>query len=158
MTIDDLLRVYDAASTALYLEWTKDETLDDITNDDIKLAGIRAVVEALLDEAWSRDYGSEFIMMLKEILASDGEVGPTVGEVAEGSLEVGPVQAAGESAERADDKQATVPAAEFCEWKSHWSDGRHFWIGCKNYAMPRYDWSIRCNICKRPIKFEEVTR
>ena len=76
MTLDDLNKIYEDASTKRYVEWVNSPEDGNISNDILRRAGFRAVVEALRDEmangtAWHQ---------INEILGSDAEEaagGPT---------------------------------------------------------------------------------
>ena len=144
MTLDDLVKIFDKAEAEI--EWVLKE-------GDGQRAGIRAVVEALRDDAWSRADtmmlwdGQGIKKFFHDILGSDA------GEAAGGPTR---------KDERALQSQVTPsPAADdFCEWKEFVViDGRigHFKT-CAGFEIAFNRGNTHCPSCGKPIRFVEVKK
>jgi|694.fasta_scaffold28940_14 rubredoxin len=134
MTLDDLLDEFKRA--------VERQPWSSALGYDARLAGIRAVVEALRDAC----YGCEHHLMWDEILASDG------------------VEAAGGNVTNPSEGRVIAPAAApVCEWTkdTHPDDGSHYDTACGDAwcsilgGTPKQDNYSFCPSCGKPITFKE---
>ena len=126
---------------------TLDDLIEEFRTQPTTHAGIRAVVEALRDDAWSRADtmmwdGQAFKGFFHEILTSDGAV-----------------KAAGGSTRKDEcalQSQVTPsPAADVCEWRG---GPQLAYMGCKPREL---EWTYdrrKCPSCGKPIRFVEVKK
>ncbi|MFO0450260.1 MAG: hypothetical protein ACK52I_16630 [Pseudomonadota bacterium] len=150
MTLDDLLDAFKRT--------VERQPFSGKLGYDARLAGIRAVVEALRDEMRQECYSSEVDYFLKEILASDGVEGthgsPELDEDARKLEAMG--QDAGPTVQDLFPEVFVPAAAPVCEWTG-WAT-RFPMAGCNlsaTYVHRDYRGGDMCPLCGKSIKFKE---
>ena len=180
MTLDDLSKIYEDASTKRYVEWVNAPEDDNISSAILRRAGIRAVVAALRDEVdriwtWEDMPCNTVLDVFNEILGSDA-VEPTVGQrlikaaheaaaIARGEAAGGPTREDGRKDNGLTAPDRPKPAADFCEWTkdTHPDDGSHYETACGDAwcsvmgGTPKQDNYSFCPSCGKPIIFKEPT-
>lgn len=178
-TVDDLAEVYEAAVSKRYMEWVNGPEGDNISNDMLRRAGIRAVVMALRNHfqygnGWP---GASTWKEFDEILASEGEkvVGgqraPVGSTVVLKTPTTDPAPTVGQRLIKAAKEAAAIARGEdtdaapaVCVWtlETHPDDGSHYETACGDAwcsvlgGTPKQDNYSFCPSCGKPIAFTEA--